>query len=90
MMKIKNRITRDVAVGIIKSGKICSVKFVKRSTDTVRVLNGRSGVKRYLKGGPAPYNAKEHNLIVFYDMKEAAYKSIPIERVLAVNGKQVI
>lgn len=89
----KNRIERKEAVNIIKSGKFCTVKFAKRTDNSSRTMNCRTGVKKYLKGdkgnGPA-YRAADHDLIPVYDLKEGQYRSIPIERILAVNGKIVI
>lgn len=81
------------AVEKIKNGRFCSVVFAKRSDNSLRELKGRTGVKKYLKGKEgkgAAYSAKEHDLIVFYDVKEAEYKSIPIERILSVNGQTVV
>ena len=89
----KNRIARKDAVNIIKSGKFCTVTFVKRSDNSMRTMNCRTGVKKYLKGvagqGPA-YKAADHDLIPVYDLKEGQYKSIPVERIQVVNGKTVI
>ncbi len=86
-----NRITRKEAINIIKNGKFCTVTFAKRSDNTTRVMNCRTGVKRYLKGGKgSTYKAADHDLITVYSLKEGQYKSIPIERILIVNGKTVI
>jgi hypothetical protein len=86
------RITRNEAVQIIRSGKFCNVVFSKRSDDSRRSMTCRSGVKRHLKGGDKPYEPKEHQLITVYEVnsKENGYKAIPVERILWVNGKQVV
>lgn len=84
------RINRETALQIINSGKFCTVTFATRGKDSIRVMNGRTGVKKNIKGN-APYRAADHGLIRFYENgSNGGYKSIPIERILNVNKKQVI
>lgn len=85
---IKNRIGRSEAISIIKSGKIVTVKFAKRSDDSVREINCRTGVNKYKKGKAgkgAAYSFKENGLISVFDLKDREYKAIPEERILSIK-----
>ena len=77
----KMRITKQQAAGLISRnrGKFFTVTFTKRTTGEERILNGRQGVKRYLKGGPAAYNFAEKKLLPVFDCQIQAYRSIPVE-----------
>ena len=55
-------------------GKMFTATFIKKD-GTVRVLNGRLGVKAYLKGGELPYDPVEKGLIPVFDVK-AGYRMI--------------
>lgn len=88
MKSNKNRISRDEAVAIINSGKIVTVEFTKRSDDSHRVMNCRTGVKKYTlgaKGKGAAYSFSDNQLIPVYDLKEGGYKVIPKERILNIR-----
>jgi hypothetical protein len=80
-------------------GQIITVSFIKRTNGELRVLNGRVGVKKYVKGaagkGPS-YDPKAHNLFTIFDMQVAArlpeeqrakaYRSIGLESVLEIHA----
>lgn len=83
-----NRMTRENAIAIIKSGKIITIEFIKRSNNEKRVINCRAGVNKYKKGKEgkgAAYNFSENKLISVYDLKEGEYKAIPEERILNIK-----
>lgn len=88
-MKAK-RISKENAINLLNTGKICQVEFIKRSDDTRRVVNCRTGVKSHSKGGKLKYDPSSHQLIIVFDMQERKYLSIPEERILKINGRQVI
>jgi hypothetical protein len=73
-------------------GEFFTVTFVKRTDGTTRVLNGRLGVRRYLKGGDLPYNAAEKELLPVYDTKKAGYRMIDLRSILSakVGGQEYI
>ncbi len=84
----QNRITREQAIAKIKSGKIITIEFVKRSDNSIRIMNCRTGVNRYKKGKDgkgAAYSFADNGLISVYDLKEAQYKAIPQERILSIK-----
>lgn len=66
------------------NGKIIGIRFVKRTDGTIREMNCRLGVKKYLKGGEKAYDAKEKGLITVFDMQKKGYRSIPTENILAI------
>ena len=56
--------------------KIFTVTFRKRSDGSVRVMNCRIGVKKYLHGGELPYWPDDHNLVPVFDLKKKDYRMI--------------
>lgn len=80
-------ITKQQAAGLISRnrGKFFTVTFVKRTTGETRVLNGRQGVKKHLKGGEAAYSFSEKKLLPVFDLQKNAYRSIPIEGITEVK-----
>jgi hypothetical protein len=73
-------------------GEFFTVTFVKRTDGTTRVLNGRLGVRRYLKGGDLPYSAAEKELLPVYDTKKAGYRMIDLRSIISakVGGQDYI
>jgi hypothetical protein len=55
------------------NGKMVTVTFIKQDGST-RILNGRLGVKKYLKGGKLSTNTDEY--INIYDVQNKGYRSI--------------
>jgi hypothetical protein len=62
-------------------GKFFTIEFVK-ANGHVRVLNGRLGVTKHLKGGFA--KGKE-NYIIVYDVKAKGYRSVNKNTILRVS-----
>ena len=54
-------------------GQIVSVTFVKRD-NTVRVLNGRAGVRKGVNGKGMAYAPKERGLYPLFDMQKEAFR----------------
>ncbi len=84
--------TREEIVERIRAsgGRWIRVTFIKRTTGETRVLVGRLGVKKYLKGGVPAYDFNEHNLILIWDRDKKEYRTIPIEGIvsIATEGEQ--
>lgn len=74
-----------VMVNHLHEGHIFTVRFVKRSTGEVRVMNCRKGVRKYLKGGPMAYNPDDKGLLWVFDVQHSAYRSIAIEGILSLT-----
>lgn len=64
------------------NGKMVTVTFVKKNGN-VRVLNGRLGVKKYLKGN---LNTKSSDYITIYDVKNKGYRSINRDTILGLRA----
>ena len=65
------------------NGKIFTVTFLKRD-GSIRVLNGRLGVTKHLKGGQCTLD--KDKFIIVYDLKSEGYRAIDKESILDVVG----
>ena len=93
-------ISRQELIKLIKAtdprntgkGEFFTVTFVKRTDGTTRTLNGRLGVRRYLKGGDLPYDAAERELLPVFDTKGNEYRMINLRRIISakVGGQEYI
>lgn len=72
-------------------GEFFTVEFVKRTTGETRVLTGRTGVHKDLKGTGHKYDPAAHKLLPVYDIVNHGYRSIPVDAItrLKVNGSWV-
>lgn len=69
------------------NGKILTVVFVKKD-GTERVLNGRLGVTKYLKGGVSKTGDQ---YITIFDLKNGGYRSVNKETIKEVRiNKKVV
>jgi hypothetical protein len=64
------------------NGKMVTVTFIKQDGST-RILNGRLGVKKYLKGGKTSTNTAEY--ISIYDVQNKGYRSINRNTIVALR-----
>ena len=64
------------------AGKFITVTFMKRD-GTLRKLNGRINVTKYLKYGP--YVADTGSTFCVYDVKDKGYRSIRKESILGIT-----
>lgn len=65
------------------NGKIFTVTFVKKD-GSIRVLNGRLGVTKHLKGGACTID--KDKFIIVYDLKSEGYRAIDKDAILDVVG----
>jgi hypothetical protein len=72
------------------NGRLFSVTFIKKD-GSERKMTARLGVKSYLTGGGAKYNAEDRNNIVVFSMSDKGYRTINIDALLKVkaNGKVI-
>jgi len=68
---------------LASNGKIFTVTFLKKD-GTIRVLNGRLGVKKYLKGGESTLDKDQ--FITVYDMQSKGYRAINKSTIIDVKG----
>lgn len=71
-----------------QQGKIITVEFVKKD-GTVRHLNGRFGVHKYLKTDSGNNWTKDYNrhYLTIFDMKKMDYRVINLKTVLNVKAR---
>lgn len=67
------------------SGRFFSVLFVK-ADGTVRKMNCRGGVRKFLKNADAAPRKAPENVFVVFDVKAMSYRSVPMERILAIRA----
>lgn len=63
-----------------------TVVFVKRTDGSIRKMNFRMGVKKYLSGGQVAYDPAKHNLAVVYDVGAKGYRSIPVDAIMELKA----
>lgn len=64
------------------NGKMLTVTFVKQD-GTERVINGRLGVTKYIKGSSLKKNSSDY--ITFYDVQNKGYRSVNRDTIVAVR-----
>ena len=64
------------------NGKMLTVTFIKQD-GSERVINGRTGVSKYIKG--SSINKKNDEYITFYDVQNKGYRSINRNTIVAVR-----
>lgn len=65
------------------NGKIFTVEFTKKD-GSLRVMNCRLGVTKYLKGGSSTLDANK--FITVYDLQSKGYRAINKEAIMNVRG----
>lgn len=91
--------TQDVRA-VLDSNEFFRVRFVKRSkkkdaAPEVREMTARLGVKKHLKGGSRPYDAKSNNLLGCWipeqdrrdGGKDNGYRVIPCENIEWIKAR---
>lgn len=86
---MKNKVTLEEAIQTMKSGKFFTVTFIKRTNNEERKLNGRCGVKKYIKKVGKPYKDKDHNLLTVFDVQIKQYRTVPLENLITINHKEI-
>lgn len=73
---------------LIGNGRFFTCAFVKKD-GSKRILNGRSGVKRYVKGVGMSYVPADKGLATVFDTQKREYRSIKTDSVeyLIANGR---
>jgi DNA-binding beta-propeller fold protein YncE len=87
-------LTKDEARGIISTGSFVTVTFTKRD-GTVRVLNGRTGVVKGVKGVGMNYDPAKKDIVILYEANNEAdepsekYRAVRLESIITfrANGK---
>ena len=64
------------------NGRFLTVEFIKKD-GTIRKINGRLGVKKYLNGGNSTLDTNK--FIIIYDLKARGYRAINKNSILSVK-----
>lgn len=65
------------------NGKIFTVEFLKKD-GSLRTLNGRLGVKKYLKGGTCTLDQDQY--IIVFDLQNKVYRAVNKFTIQSVKG----
>jgi len=63
-------------------GRFFTVEFIKKDGST-RILNGRLGVEKYLKGGDCTIDRTK--FVIVYDVQSKGYRAVNRETILSVK-----
>ena len=75
--------SRALAKKLEQSSGFVTVTFVKKD-GSVRKMNCRMGVSKYLKGGESTLDANQY--VTVYDMTKAAYRAINRDTIIDIKG----
>lgn len=64
------------------NGKMLTVTFIKQD-GSERILNGRIGVRKYIKGSTLNKNSSDY--ITMYDVQNKGYRSVNRDTIVAVR-----
>ena len=70
----------EVILKRMNSGRIFTVQFVKKD-GSIRVMNCRSGVKKYAKGVGLAFDPIKKGLYPVYDVQKEAYRFINMKTI---------
>ena len=85
----ENNIKNAVLESSLKSGRIFSIKF-RKLDGTVKTINARLGVRKYLNGKGMRYVPENHNLIIIYSMTDKGYRAIKKHNIESIKYNGVI
>jgi hypothetical protein len=76
---------------MVADGKIFTVEFIKKD-GSLRKMNARLGVKKYVKGIGLSFDPAEKNLLPVFDMQKEGYRMINASTILRIKigGKEII
>lgn len=70
---------------IVKDGKFFTVRFVKRTDGTERLMNCR--VRPPVEGGPGMrYDPASHELLVVWEIPRRAWRQIPADGIIEIRA----
>ena len=78
---------RETILKAISNGGFFTVTFTKKNGSS-RVLNGRLGVKKHLRGGTLNYNPKAFDYIIVYDLVSKDYRTVNLNTVTELSSNK--
>lgn len=88
----KNEVTENEARELIKGGHFVTVTFIKRDGST-RVLNGRTGVAKYVKGVGMVYDPEKKGIVILFEANNEAekpsdkYRAVRLDSIISIRAK---
>ena len=86
---MKSKATLVAEIIRSQNGKAVTVKFKKKTDGTMRVLNGRLGVKKNIKGEGLAFDPKDYKLLSIYDMQNHGYRFINLPEVRWIKAGSI-
>lgn len=76
---------------IVGNGRFFSITFVKRD-NTIRKLNGRTSVKKYVTGEGLKFDPATRNLLGVFDVQIGEYRFVNANTVISIkaNGREYV
>tara|TARA_B100001093_G_C26752459_1_gene981808 strand:+ start:362 stop:631 length:270 start_codon:yes stop_codon:yes gene_type:complete len=71
----------------MQSGKIFTAEFVKKD-NTKRIMNCRTGVKKYVSGKGLSFDPMAKSLLPVFDLQKKQYRFINLSTLISVTIKQ--
>ena len=78
-------LSRDEVLKIVDDNRIFTVRFLRKD-NSERVLTGRLGVRKGVKGVGKRFKDEDHNLITVYEMNGNGFRSFNVDRVLEIKA----
>jgi hypothetical protein len=74
----------------VNDGRPFSVKFVKRTDNTIRTMHCKIGVTEGIKGIGMSYNPKNKDLLPVFDTDKNAFRMVSIDSLIEteIDGKR--
>jgi hypothetical protein len=89
MKTIVKGYSKEKVLNEISDGQICTITFVKKNGD-VRVMNGRVGVKKGVKGVGHKFNPADKGLLQFFDIQIQQHRFVNINTLLSVKANGIL
>jgi len=71
----------------MQSGKIFTAEFIKKD-NTKRIMNCRTGVKKYITGKGLSFDPMSKSLLPVFDLQKKQYRFINLSTLISVTIKQ--
>jgi hypothetical protein len=81
---VRSRKLSDILVA--SKGKFVTVTFLKKD-GTVRKMNCRTGVTKYIKGGESTLDAEQY--VTVLDVAKGAYRAINRDTIIDISGVEL-
>jgi len=72
---------------ILDNNRFFTITFVKKD-GSLRTINGRLGVKKYLKGGKATLDANK--FLIVYSMADGGYRAINKSTIVSIKQDGIL